>query len=212
MTITINRSHYYTTHSIFTVNLHGTEITVTVTATPSVVRQWVHATLYNRRLYRFLNRFVVGLGVQWTPDGSSNPPAEILQLCVGCKCLVFQLELADRVPLKLRKFLLDPTITFVGLWNHSDRKKLRDSVHRLEMCKNPIDLRYHAETEDDENLVRASLSEIVEKSLGYEVDQSREVSMSDWGKEVLSSEQVLYACIDAHCAFLIGKNRRAWEL
>ncbi|GAU27015.1 hypothetical protein TSUD_313770 [Trifolium subterraneum] len=70
----------------------------------------------------------------------------------------------------------------------------------------------YAEDLCDEDLAGASVDEIVEKCVGYEVEQRREMSMSDWSDEDLSEEQVSYACVDAYCAFLMGKNIRAWEL
>ncbi|KAK7246249.1 hypothetical protein RIF29_41111 [Crotalaria pallida] len=199
MAFIVNRFHF-PNRSIYTVNLHGTHIITTVTATPSIVRKWLSTTLYHRR---YDNCFVVGLGVQWTPHG--DPPAETLQLCIGHRCLIFQLCYTDRVPLKLRRFLMDPDNTFVGFWNHSDRVKLRGSLHRLEMCKDPVDLRLHVVTEYHENLSRAQTRVIVKKCLGYDVERGNDVSKSYWRVGVLSEEQVLYACVDAHCAFLVGR-------
>ncbi|PNX57857.1 werner syndrome ATP-dependent helicase, partial [Trifolium pratense] len=64
---------------------------------------------------------------------------------------------------------------------------------------------------EDENLARASVDEIVEKCLGYEIEQSGEIARSYWDNKVLSNEQVVYASVDAYCAFRIGKNVRAWK-
>ncbi|KAI4344764.1 hypothetical protein L6164_011955 [Bauhinia variegata] len=193
----------------FIVHLHGTEINVTVTANSSVVRKWISSTLYLRR--HVLYCFVVGLGVQWTPGGR-DAPADVLQLCVGRRCLIFQLAHADYVPNALRKFLSDSRFTFVGFHNHSDRQKLLISKHRLEMVKNPLDLRLSVESQDDEiDLTSASVEKIVKECLGFDgVSLRREISMSDWDDEVLSNDQVLQACLDAHCAFEIGKNIKAW--
>ncbi|KAJ1414317.1 Ribonuclease H-like superfamily [Sesbania bispinosa] len=113
----------------------------------------------------------------------------------------------------LREVLWNPGHTFAGFWNHSDSQKLEACEHYFEMSKNPLDLRLHAVTDDyDEDLACASVPEIVEKCLGYEVEQRSEISMSNWSKERLSDDQVVYACVDAHCAFLIGRNIRAWEI
>jgi hypothetical protein len=57
------------THDVYTVNLHGNKIKVTVTAAASVVRKWIYTTLFFNRRDIHQNRFVVGLGVQWTPGG-----------------------------------------------------------------------------------------------------------------------------------------------
>ncbi|XP_028753568.1 uncharacterized protein LOC114713145 [Neltuma alba] len=196
-------------HRRFHVDLDETYISVTVTARAAVVRRWINTTNY---LYRpYLGRLIVGLGVQWTP-GDGDAPADTLQLCVGCRCLVYQLSHSPYVPSKLRQFLMDPCNTFVGFWNHSDRLKLAISKHRLNMLRNPLDIREYVVTDDGESLQGASVEEIVREYLGIDgVRMRKEISMSDWGDESLSDEQVLQVTLDAHCAFEIGKNIRAWR-
>ncbi|XP_027338270.1 exonuclease mut-7 homolog [Abrus precatorius] len=208
---TIIDRDYRFNHVIYTVDLDGTNISVTVTATASVVRRWLSSTLYFRRHYVYFNQLVVGLGVQWTPGGA-DPPPDTLQLCIGRRCLIFQIAHADSVPKILRTLLQHPYHTFVGFWNHSDRRKLAISKHCLDMLKDPLDLRLYAETEDDEDLTRASVEEIAEKCLGFEVEQRREISTSYWYEQCLSDDQVVYAAVDAYCAFLLGRNIRAWEV
>ncbi|XP_012569525.1 uncharacterized protein [Cicer arietinum] len=197
--------------SVYTIKLDGTKITVTVTSVASVVRKWLNSTLFLRRKHVQMNQLVVGLGVQWTPGGY-NAPANTLQLCIGRRCLIFQLSQAEFVPQRLRTFLQDPDHRFVGFWNHSDRRKLMSSEHGLEMRNYPLDLRMYGERLCGENLARASVKKIVKKCLGYEVEQSREISMSDWSQKDLNKDQVVYACVDAYCAFLMGKNLRAWKM
>ena len=79
------------------------------------------------------------------------------------------------------------------------------------MVRDPLDLRRYAKTEDGDDLTQASVEEIVEKCLGFDVEQRSEISMSDWNDEYLSDDQIAYATIDARCAFLIGRKSRAWE-
>ncbi|XP_014517375.1 exonuclease mut-7 homolog [Vigna radiata var. radiata] len=196
---------------LYIIDVDGDYVRVIVTSTASVVRRWISTILYLRRRHVYMQRLVVGLGVQWTPGGS-DPPADTLQLCVGRYCLIFQLAHADSVPRKLRMFLNNSSHTFVGFWNHSDRRMLEHSEHRLHMRRDPLDLRYFAETENDENLVQDSVEEIVEKCLGYIVEQRREISMSHWDRKYLSEEQVAYATVDAYCAFLVGRNSRVWNV
>ncbi|XP_054820540.1 uncharacterized protein LOC129319481 [Prosopis cineraria] len=210
MAITICELPAPCSHRRFHVNLDGTEISVTVTATASVVRRWINAVTYFNRHY--LSRLIVGLGVQWTP-GDRDAPADTLQLCVGRRCLVYQLSHSTYAPKLLRRFLLNPYYTFVGFWNHSDRTKLAISKHHLHMLKDPLDIREYVETDDGESLHRASVEEIVRECLGIDGVRVRpEISMSDWDVMYLSSEQVLQATLDAHCAFMIGKNIGAWRL
>ncbi|XP_045787875.1 uncharacterized protein LOC123883181 [Trifolium pratense] len=214
MPITVDHVRF-ANRDLYDVNLHGTVINVIVTAAASVVRRWINSTLSLHRRDLERNCLIVGLGVQWTPCGR-NSPADTLQLCIGRRCLILQLFHANRISTTLRTFLRNPDFTFVGFWNHSDRRKLESSEHRFEMCRDPLDLRYYAVAEDDDDdqdLSRAPIHKIVEKYLGYDVELelSREIGRSDWDDEYLSHDQVVYASIDAYCAFRIGKNTKAWR-
>lgn len=93
---------------------------------------------------------------------------------------------------------------------------MEESEHQFDLYRDPLDLRHYAEAldeVDDEGLARASVPEIVEKCLGFDVkdELSGEIGRSDWNDEDLSREQVVYASVDAYCAFLIGKNIKAWR-
>lgn len=197
--------------NIYTVDFFGTDITVTVTSTPAVARRWIQATRYFNRHYYYSDRLIAGIGVQWVPGGRSSPAAT-LQVCVGRRCLIYQLDHVDYVPMALRRFLMSPAVTLVGIWNHSDAEKLRMSRHRVEV-RELIDLRLHVRRENGENMARASVEEIVEEELGYKgVRLDYWISRSDWDDEILSVDQVRQACVDAYVSFLIGKNIRAWEI
>jgi hypothetical protein len=210
----LGRSKYENLRT-YNVYIHETQINfqVTVTATASVVTNWLHTMLDHHlqylRSYNLRNcNLVVGLGVQWTP-GNLDPPADTLQLCIGGNCLIFQLSRADMIPVSLCNFLRHPKNTFVGFWNAADRRKLERFDHRLQMLKNPQDLRNYEFNGED--LSRLSMDEIVRKCLGFEVDQSIEVGRSNWNQENLYAHQVAYASIDAYCAFLIGICFQAWR-
>ncbi|KAK4257877.1 hypothetical protein QN277_007408 [Acacia crassicarpa] len=210
MAFTIDELDAPASHRLFNVNLNGTNIVVTLTETAAVVRRWIGTTNHFRR--KFHGRLVVGLGVQWTLGGT-NLPTDTLQLCMGCRCLVYQLSNSPNVPGSLRRFLMDSGNTFVGFWNHSDRWKLQISKHRLQMLRDPLDMRKYAQTDDGESLETATIERIVEEHLGIPgVPISREIRMSDWDDIYLSNEQVLQVTLDAHCVFDIGKNIRAWRL
>jgi len=191
-------------------------IEVTVTATASVATNWLRSMLdqhlQSTRRYRNRNlrnrNLVVGLGVQWTA-GNLDPPADTLQLCTGDSCLIFHLSRADMIPVSLCKFLRHPKNIFVGFWNAADRRKLERSDHRLQMWKDPQDLRHYVF--NGEYLSRLSMNEIVLKCLDFEVYQSIEVSKSNWNAENLDKHQVAYASIDAYCAFRIGICFQAWR-
>ncbi|KAF5184611.1 Polynucleotidyl transferase, ribonuclease H-like superfamily protein [Thalictrum thalictroides] len=191
---------------MFTVDFVGKHCTVTVTSTPSVVRRWIRSTWFFHRYLRY--KLVVGLGVQWNP--SSVEPAGTLQLCVGHRCLIFQLTHSDSVPNLLRRFLNDTRTTFVGIWNHSDERRLMDSDHKLTLSSSPKDLRYSvADRLEDPDLRGASMETLVSRFFGYHgIRKDPDVAMSDWNADCLTEEQVLYAAVDAYVSFQIGSSFR----
>ncbi|CAH9062539.1 unnamed protein product [Cuscuta europaea] len=208
--ITVEDERATSPSRLYTVDFFDTQISVTVTKAPSVVRKWISTTVYLRNRRDLFGRLVVGVGVQWNPYRGNDPPAHTLQLCVGCRCLIFQLSHATTVPLILRRFLSDETNTFVGIWNGSDQKKL-EMEHGLEIHR-LLDLRRYVETDDGDSLLTASVETIVRECLGFEgvcLDQA--VSMSRWDAHYLSWEQVKQATVKAYVAFEIGKNEGAWR-
>ncbi|CAI0441873.1 unnamed protein product [Linum tenue] len=140
----------------------------------------------------------------WNGIPRLHSPAQTLHLCVGTRCLIFQLYRADRVPLSLRKFLYHTGNTFVGLWNGSDQRKLYESEHVVGI-HDLLDLRKYAEADDGRSLRGASAEEIVRKVLGYEgVRLEKEISLSDWGRRDLERDQVMQACVVLMLTFLFG--------
>ncbi|XP_057476847.1 3'-5' exonuclease-like [Actinidia eriantha] len=199
-----NRKPHY--RRTFDVTCHGHCIHTTVTARPSVARDWLYKT---RHLHvRFRRKLVVGLGVQWRP-GAFNTPAT-LQLCVGRRCLVFQLHRAPAVPRFLRRFLSHPRTTFVGVWNHQDRALLKDSKHNLSLSSLldirdvAADLRGYSK--------QLSMETLAELILGLEgVTKPISVGMSDWEAYWLDEDQIQYACLDAFVSFSLGKALKVWK-
>lgn len=197
--------------TVYTVDFFGTKITTTLTARSSVVEEWIHTTVSDYRRYR--DRLIVGLGVQWLAPTFSGEytPAETLQLCVGRRCLIFQLGHSETVPTLLREFLVHPMNTFVGVWNNKDAAKLLESKHEL-VVKELFDVRRFVLTRYGESLLQASFEELVSECLGYEgVSLEGTISVSDWDNYRLSDEQIRQACLDAHVSFEIGKRIGAWQ-
>ncbi|XP_050251947.1 uncharacterized protein LOC126698625 [Quercus robur] len=77
---------------------------------------------------RRLHRLIVGLDVEWRPSFNHNieNPVATLQLCVGRRCLIFQLIYATHFPNSLIEFLSDEDFTFVRVGVESDVEKLLD--------------------------------------------------------------------------------------
>lgn len=84
---------------------------------------------------------------------------------------------------------------------------LKSSKHGLEIHRDPLDLSFYREEYDHD-----SVEEIIYKSLGLKVDLSEEIRMRNWSEECLSDNQVAYACVQTHCAYLMGNKLHSWEL
>ncbi|CAN6921237.1 unnamed protein product, partial [Brassica oleracea] len=226
MAPTIRTVATYNTHQEHTVDFFGSEFTVTVTRSSSVITRWIN------NHYSSSHPLVVGVGVQWTPAGyhpiylcdncyyaepslgsyyNADPEADTLQLCVGTRCLVIQLSHCDDVPDELRSFLTDPRTVYVGFWNGQDAGKLARSRHGLEIGE-LLDLRNYVQDSGGFGMSRCSFEEMVEECMGYQgVRLDRGISMSDWSAYELDHEQILQASVDAYVCFELGVWVRLWE-
>ncbi|MQM15578.1 hypothetical protein Taro_048526 [Colocasia esculenta] len=178
----------------------------TVTASGAVVEEWLRQVQHIH--HRRLNRLVVGLDVEWRPNfgrGVDNPPA-ILQLCVGRRCLVFQILHADYVPDLLADFLEDKRFTFVGVGVDEDVDKL-DSHWALAVGRTR-DLRHLvAEASHQPEMRGCGLAGLAEEVMGLDrMTKDRNVTLSRWDQRWLSREQIMYAVTDGFLSFEIGRR------
>jgi ribonuclease D len=158
-------------------------------------------------MYRWVyHKLIVGLDVEWRPSYSpvQNPTA-LLQLCVGRRCLIFQLLHADYIPDDLEDFLADPGFRFVGVGVQGDANRL-DNDHRLRVA-NTVDLRgLAADGMQMRRLRQAGLKGIASAVMGVNIEKPRNVTMGQWDAYELSEEQIQYACIDAFVSFEVGRK------
>ncbi|XP_057970878.1 3'-5' exonuclease-like [Malania oleifera] len=199
------------THDYYGVIFMDDTIQTLVTITPAMVDFWISEIQRIHR--RRLRHLIVGLDIEWRPNKSrySNNPVATLQLCVGRRCLIFQLIYAPHIPQSLSRFLANPDYTFVGLGIASDVEKMADD-YGLEVS-NSVDLRELAAcTLDARELCRAGLKTLARVVLGKEIEKPKSVTMSRWDQEWLSYEQIQYACLDAFLSFEIGRilNASHW--
>jgi len=154
---------------------------------------------------------VVGLDVEWRPSRRADEnPVATLQLCVGRRCLIFQLLHADRVPRALAEFLGDRGVRFVGVGVAADAERLSDD-HEL-VVANAVDLRgLAAEGMGRPDLRQAGLRAVVAAVMGVDLVKPQRVTMSRWDASCLSYEQIRYACIDAFVSFEVGRKLLAGE-
>ncbi|KAK9290236.1 hypothetical protein L1049_008403 [Liquidambar formosana] len=174
-----------------------------------MVDSWISEieTIHRRRLHRL----IVGLDVEWRPSFSRiRNPVATLQLCVGRRCLIFQLLYAPFIPQSLEDFLTDSDYTFVGVGIDADVNKLLND-HDLEVS-NTVDLRgLAAKAFDRGDFGNAGLKYLTREVLGKEIGKPRNVTLSKWDEAWLSRDQVAYACLDAFLSFEIGRTLNASE-
>lgn len=193
---TIADRQHFPNYSNFTVTINGTNITVTVTASASVAEEWTNTTLSDGADHLSKFRLEVGL--------SMDPDAKTLHLCVGVRCLIFQLSLADGIPPNLRGFIYGRQCKFGGFRN-SDHRRMLYSKHGLVMHLGPLDL-----TCLKDGLENLSTEGVIYECLGFKVELKEEIRKSNWGGKDLSDDQVLYACVESYCALKCGVKLNLW--
>ncbi|KAJ0099911.1 hypothetical protein Patl1_21374 [Pistacia atlantica] len=88
-----------------------------------MVNNWIKEVVYIHR--HRLHKLVIGLDTEWClPSDAKYQNVAIIQLCVGCSCLIFQLCHKDATPLSLVSFLGNKEFTFVGKEVKNDITKL----------------------------------------------------------------------------------------
>ncbi|KAK1608900.1 hypothetical protein QYE76_032573 [Lolium multiflorum] len=186
------------------VDFEGHGIKTTVTSSGTAVKRWLREIRY---MYRWVyHKLIVGLDVEWRPSYSSvQNPAALLQLCVGRRCLIFQLLHADYIPDALDEFLGDPGFRFVGVGVQEDANRL-DNDHRLRVATT-VDLRgLAADGMQMPWLRQAGLKGIASAVMGANIEKPQKVRVGPWDAYELSDEQINYACIDAFVSFEVGRK------
>lgn len=192
------------THNFYDVTFYDDKILTLVTHSPAMVDSWISdiQRIHRRRLHRL----IVGLDAEWRPNFRryQDNPMATLQLCVGHRCLIFQLIRAPSIPQSLVNFLANDNYSFVGVGIKEDVEKLYDeyALH----VKNVFDLRVlAAENTGNQGLRNAGLKSLAWAILGKNMDKPRSVTMSRWDTPWLTGAQVQYACIDSFISFEIGR-------
>ncbi|KAI3882768.1 hypothetical protein MKX03_015978 [Papaver bracteatum] len=182
-------------NSNYTVQFNGVNIVTTVTNSSL----FIDSVLNEFRLKR-----VIGLDIEWN---SASPTSKVatLQLCHGTRCIIIQLLHLDFIPNSLRDLLSDRSITFVGVGISQDIARLdRDyglkcwSVNELGPLADRV---YRTQQFSDAGLVS-----LMQQVVGGRMEKSEFVARSNWGVNILNTEQITYATIDAYASFAIGNK------
>ncbi|CAO2194620.1 unnamed protein product [Urochloa humidicola] len=196
----------YNNNGHYVVSFDEDAIRTTLTYSGDTVEAWLDEIYRIHR--RRLHRLVVGLDVEWRPSYGYHyapPPVALLQICVGRRCLVFQLLHADYIPDSLFDFLADERFTFVGVGIDDDAAKLRAGYGLEVACTE--DLRGLAAHELGNPALRsAGLQGLVWEVMGVQMRKPHNVHVSAWDSLVLSYNQLMYATVDAFASFEVGRR------
>lgn len=189
----------------YCVNFYGNEIKTTVTDVPRVVDAWISTVQNLNRESLELHRLVVGLDIEWHPNYNryqNRNKVATLQLCVGRRCLIFQIFHAIFIPQSLRDFLGNRDHTFVGVGIGADNQKLFED-YGLWVGRS-VDLTIYSVRRN------IGLKDLAREILRFDIEKPSNVTLSNWQAEYLTPPQVEYACIDAFVSFRIGMVCEAW--
>ncbi|TXG70222.1 hypothetical protein EZV62_005157 [Acer yangbiense] len=211
MTVTIfDHKVSSSTHNIYDVNFFDDSIRTLVTNCPSMVESWMSEIklIHQQRL----GRLIVGLDIEHHPNFNykNEHPVATLQLCVGHRCLIFQMIHAPDIPQCLEDFLLNDKYSFVGVKVDEDAEKLKNDYNLS--VGNAIDLRTLAAEHVEvlgmnmKELKQAGLKGLSERILGKKLEKPKKIQLSNWDDRKLSSDQVQYACLDAFVSFEIART------
>ncbi|KAL3533439.1 hypothetical protein ACH5RR_006960 [Cinchona calisaya] len=196
-------------HNFYDVYFFTDRINTLVTHDPTMVSNWLTHTQRIHR--RRLSNLIVGLDVEWRPSFNKyqQNPVATLQLCVGRRCLVFQILHCSydyEIPYDLRDFLANGGYTFVGIGIESDVEKLEED-YGLEVGGRIVDLRtLAADKYGRKELKNSGLKELARVVLNKEVEKPKRVTMGRWDNRWLTPHQVQYACVDAFVSFEVGRR------
>ncbi|PIN00252.1 hypothetical protein CDL12_27242 [Handroanthus impetiginosus] len=200
----------------YAISFYNDEIDTTVTSDCDTVERWINEIPRP-------NLFIVGVDIKYRYDDLKDFVSTV-QLCVGSRCLIYQLEFVDYdFPDVLLDFLANEEYTFVG-WDIDYSLTRLETETALDIPRalvvdlmnlagyrslNNMDMLEYIFFDDPDCIELAEM--VLEKELE---DMPEEVLMLRWDLRQLTSEQVKYACVDAFVAFEMGRilNARQYRL
>lgn len=192
-------------NGLWKVRFWNDDIEATVTPKAGTAEFWIREICHHHRRRINKQELVVGLDTEWCLPSSENghQKVAVLQLCVGRRCLVFQLCHNYGIPSALVEFLGDKRITFVGKEVATDATKLLQNYGLLVANVRDVS-RMAANKYEDPVYLRFGLSKLVFNILNVGMEKPREITMSEWDREVLSEKQIQYAAIDGFVSCKLG--------
>ncbi|MCL7028071.1 hypothetical protein MKW94_017613 [Papaver nudicaule] len=198
------------THHSYDVYFYNEKIRTTVTHTAYVLDQWIK-NIYSD-YHDKLDNLVVGLDIEWRRmrNQIKRNKVDVLQLCVGRRCLIFQFSCCDKIPKSLYDFLGNKKFIFVGAGIESHAYKLLADynlkVARTEELGDLAAYKLTDNTTDYKFLHGAELKDLAKAVLEKELPKKEYIEWSNWGRGFLRDEQVEYACLDAFVSFQLAMD------
>lgn len=176
------------TKKTYMIPFYEHNIHTTVTKDPDCVTTWITKT--ENINSRHLHHLVIGLVIE---SQQVENRISILQLCVGTRCLIFQIIHSPYIPQSLIDFLNNPNYTFTCDNIHEHVEKL---VHEygLSLGVNVAELGSLAATIYGDRMKELGLKELAKVVLDKDPEKAR-----------LCPEQVEYSTIDGFLSFEIGR-------
>ncbi|KAL6576310.1 hypothetical protein OROHE_000091 [Orobanche hederae] len=135
---------------------------------------------------------IVGLDIKWRPSFNRyiNNTTSMLQLCIGGRCLIFQLVHSPSIPKSLTDFLTNPNCTFIGIGIDSDLEKLQED-YEFGFNTNMINVRgLAADKYGQSYLKRDRLKGLAKAVLDKDVEKPKRITMSRWDYQWLTPAQM----------------------
>jgi hypothetical protein len=158
---------------------------------------------------------LVGLGIEKsfssTTDGVVIEKVAVLKLCAGNYCLIVHLMHFKKIPTSLYKFLDVSDIAVVGVGIKQNLFDLRRDYGI--QCRNAVvelaDLA--AFVQKRPIAISFSIQDLCKYVFGVcnvstSLAKSADVAFGDWGRSLLSEEQIIYATREVCATFMVAKK------
>ncbi|KAK8509761.1 hypothetical protein V6N13_093610 [Hibiscus sabdariffa] len=215
----------YYFYDCYTVHVESHRILTIVTCCELTAAKWLKDAKKNNNMSSLRNTLVVGFSVErrsddFTRHGLSDTPYELLYLCIGSHCLVYQLDdpagYFNYRPSKfLNPFFDDPKVVVVGTGIKAKAARLeRDFAVKIKNAVDLNDLAVKGMKRDELDLGRYDLDRLAKAVLGKHMDVVRPKEL-EWFKERLpycchyvemNERKVMFTTTDAYLCYRIGSQ------
>ncbi|TVU34067.1 hypothetical protein EJB05_15892, partial [Eragrostis curvula] len=188
------------------VHFNNTTIRTMVTKDYKAVADFIQEVRGDHR-----EHLVVGLDTEWRDqyfpsEWRTRKRTALIQLCVGTRCLVYQIYQAKNVyPKILKEFLECPHCKFIGADVENDTTRLTNDFGiyvRNAVDLQPIGIRMNIGSKE----WKPSLERLAKELLHADMDKKKKNKLhANWDLEVLTDEHIAYAAIDAFASAELAK-------